>query len=263
MCCRSDLHPSLAWTHDATLDIDDTQANVSDCNTRQRTHDQEACLAFLLHDPLPRDQDYIESEPVHETYLPNPPCEPGSDVPLDKSGSWDPNQTSRHFQNKSQTSQTKGSLSRERWSQLTQFLNLMTPHMDSCNISWVFSCVQKGDKMSERQEDPIAESAESATAKRRPVRNLCANAPHALKFKLPMEHSQHIPSKWRTDWSRKVKKRSSWESAVVFCSAPRDWLLVALEPAEKSSDVDNNTSRRSMTGSEDPTLTRNPRDEAN
>ena len=90
---------------------------------------------------------------------------------------------------KSQASKTRGSLCREEWSHLTQFLNLMTPHMDSCNNSWVFSCVQKGDKMSERQADPIAESA---TAKQTPVRNLCAYAPHALKFKLPMEHSWDI-----------------------------------------------------------------------
>ena len=66
---------------ETTLDIDDTQANVSDCNARPRTHDQEAFWAIFLNELLLHDQDDTKPEPVHETYLPNPPCEPGSDVP--------------------------------------------------------------------------------------------------------------------------------------------------------------------------------------
>ena len=57
---------------DTTLDIDDTQANVSDCSTRQRTHDQEAFLAIFLNEPVPHDQDDTKPEPVHETYLRDP-----------------------------------------------------------------------------------------------------------------------------------------------------------------------------------------------
>ena len=57
-----------------------------------------------------------------------PPCEPGSDVPPDWSGSWNPNQITPTLPDKSQTSQTKGSLSHERWSQLTQFLSCDTIH---------------------------------------------------------------------------------------------------------------------------------------
>ena len=68
---------------DATLDIDDTQANVWGCNTRDGTNAQEAFLAIFLNVPLLHDQDDTKPEPVHETYLPNPPCEPGSDVPPD------------------------------------------------------------------------------------------------------------------------------------------------------------------------------------
>ena len=89
---------------DATLDIDDTQANVSDCNARPRTHDQEASLAIFMNKP----QDDTKPEPVHETYLPNPPCEPGSDVPPDWSGSWNPNQITPTLPCKSQASMKNG-----------------------------------------------------------------------------------------------------------------------------------------------------------
>ena len=42
---------------DATLDMDNTQTNVSDCNIRQRTHAQEVCLGIFLNEPLLHDQD--------------------------------------------------------------------------------------------------------------------------------------------------------------------------------------------------------------
>ena len=43
--------------------------------------------------------------------------------------------------------------------------------------------------MSKRPANPVAEGA---TAKRRPVRNLCAYAPRELNFQLPVEHSRDI-----------------------------------------------------------------------
>ena len=57
---------------DATLDTNDTQANILDCNTRQGTPAQEECLAFLVHEPLLHDQHDKKRETVHETYLPDP-----------------------------------------------------------------------------------------------------------------------------------------------------------------------------------------------
>ena len=51
---------------------------------------------------------------------------------------------------------TKGSFSRKRWSQLTQLVNLVTPHVHTHSH---LSAVQKSDKMSKRQADSFIESA--------------------------------------------------------------------------------------------------------
>ena len=75
---------------------------------------------------------------------------------------------------------TRGSCSRDRWLQLTHMRNLVIPHMHSCSRSVVFSSVQKkDDEMSKRLPEPITESA---TAKQRPVRNVCAFSHHLIKF---------------------------------------------------------------------------------
>ena len=67
---------------------------------------------------------------------------------------------------------TEGSFSREKWSQWTQLLNLMTPHLDTnSHFSVLFSSVQEDDTMSKRHAEPITQSA---TAKQRLVRNLSA-----------------------------------------------------------------------------------------
>ena len=72
---------------------------------------------------------------------------------------------------------TKGSFSRERWSQLTQFFNLTTPHVHlNSHSSALFTFLQKTHKMSKREAEPITESA---TAKQRPVRNHCADDLHS------------------------------------------------------------------------------------
>ena len=69
---------------------------------------------------------------------------------------------------------TKGSFTRESWTQLTQlFFFLKTPCTHSCCHSLVFSSVQKDDKMSKRLPEP---STESAAAKQRPVRKLRAES---------------------------------------------------------------------------------------
>ena len=59
------------------------------------------------------------------------------------------------------------------------------------------------------------------------------------------------------------RKTAVLANRQIYFVEHRDWLLVALEPAEKSSEIDHNTLLRSTSESEDPTLTRNPRDEAN
>ena len=71
--------------------------------------------------------------------------------------------------------------------------------MDSSSNSWVFSSVQKGDKMSESQADPIAEDA---TAKQKASEQSLRICTSCTQFSTP-EGTQpgHIPSKWRTDWS--------------------------------------------------------------
>ena len=132
-----------------------------------------------------------------------PPCEPGSDAPPDWSGSWNPNQIPPTLPCKSQASKTSGSLCRDRRSHLTQFLNLMTPHMDSSSNSWVFSSVQKGDKMPERQADPIAEGA---TAKQKASAQSLRVCSSCTQFSTPEgTEPGNIPSKRRTDWTRKGK----------------------------------------------------------
>ena len=52
---------------------------------------------------------------------------------------------------------TKGSFTRERWTQLTQLFTLMTPQMHSCSHSLMFSSVQKDDKMSKCLPELITE----------------------------------------------------------------------------------------------------------
>ena len=55
-------------------------------------------------------------------------------------------------------------------------LGKVTLSLDS-ELPASFSFVQKSDKMSERQAEPITESA---TAEQWPVRNLCACDPHSV-----------------------------------------------------------------------------------
>ena len=83
----------------------------------------------------------------------------------------------------------------------------MTPHMDSCSNSRVFSSVQKDDKMSKRQADP---SAASSTAKQKPVRNFCAYAPHETKFKLPMKHSHEYSEQMANRLESKSGQRTKF-----------------------------------------------------
>ena len=64
---------------------------------------------------------------------------------------------------------TKGSFSRERWLQLTQLFNQVTPHLHTCNRLQAF--LHLDESMSKRQARP--EDVRSVT-KSRPVRILCA-----------------------------------------------------------------------------------------
>ena len=165
-----------------------------------------------------------------------PPGEPGSDVPPDWSGSWNPNQITPTLPCKSQASKTSGSLCRDRRSHLTQFLNLMTPHMDSSSNSWVFSSVQKGDKMSERQADPIAEGA---TAKQKASAQSLRVCSSCTQFSTP-EGTQpgNIPSKRRTDWTRKGKKTAVLGNRQFYFVEHRQigyWLLWSLQRNRRKS----------------------------
>ena len=87
----------------------------------------------------------------------------------------------RHPNQKNNTSKadivTKGPCCRDRWLQLTQLFNPVTPHMHSCSHALVFSFEQKkDDKMSKRLPEPVTENA---SAKQRPVRNVCAYRQHS------------------------------------------------------------------------------------
>ena len=65
---------------------------------------------------------------------------------------------------------TRGSFTRERWTQLTNLFNLMTPHVHYGSRSLVFSFVQKDDKMSQR----VLQNQSQKAARQRPVRNFGA-----------------------------------------------------------------------------------------
>ena len=91
------MHQTDSWHTDTTLDIDDTQANVSDCNARQRSHDQEALLAIFLNEPVLHDQDDTSRSLSMRHFSRTPPCEPGSDVPPDWFGSWNQIKLRKHF----------------------------------------------------------------------------------------------------------------------------------------------------------------------
>ena len=143
-----------------------------------------------------------------------PPCEPGSDVPPDWSGSWNPNQITPTLPCKSQASKTSGSLCRDRTSYLTQFLNLMTPHMDSSSNSWVFRLYRKATRCLSVQQTL---SLKVPLRNKRPVNNLRACAPRELNFQLPKERGGDIfRARDEQTGLEKEKNRSPWESTVLF-----------------------------------------------
>ena len=118
---------------------------------------------------------------------------------------------------------TESSFSREWLAPLTHWFNLMTPHVHiNSHFSAVCSSVQKDDKMSKCQADP---TVESATAKQRPVRNLCAYVPHPASS----SSSSNMNSRWnqtRRDFEQEtngldsnMQKRSPRKSAILLCWA--------------------------------------------
>ena len=98
---------------------------------------------------------------------------------------------------------TKGSFSRERWSQLTHLFNLVAPHMHTnSHLSVLFSSVQNDDKMSKRQAEPFADAPHSASSSSSSNVNPCGNEPGA------------ILRKKRTDWTRTCKNRNLSSNAL-------------------------------------------------
>ena len=134
-------------------------------------------------------------------------------------------------------------------SQLTHLFNVMTPHLQTTSqLSVLFSSVQKDDKMSRRQAEPITESA---AAKQRPVRILCAYAPHAASSSpsssanswLNRAGRDHEQETNRPDSS--VQKSQSSDADKTILSGTEKSIVMRYEESE-SPNVDPQNTRRSQ-----------------
>ena len=108
---------------------------------------------------------------------------------------------------------TKGSFTRERWTQLTQLFNLMTPHTNSCSLPLVFSSGQKDDKMSKRLAERTCvydpHSASSSSSSINPRQNMVRRGPE--------QDTNTVNSQ-----NQVQKTQSSGKDSC--CQAPRDRL---------------------------------------